>query len=179
MSASPLSYPALATGPQRARHGWLPVLCALLFICFTSTAFMGGGTTQILVNAVWKAIFGTWHWNITGEVNEICRKTGHFFGYGVVGLIFRNAWYRSAKAFAWVVRSWLTPFAASLAVASTFLVACLDEWHQRFLPGRVGSLRDALLDAAGAIFLNLLVWALRARKRRKLMNQYRAQSVAA
>jgi VanZ family protein len=148
---------------------WMTVLCALIFIRLTSTSFMGGSHTQILVDAVWKAVFGTWHWDITGYVNEYCRKVGHFFGYGLVGLIFRNAWYNSAKAFSWLMRTWLTPFAVSLSVASTFLVASLDEWHQTFLPGRVGSLRDVLLDAAGALFLNVILWRLIVRNRRKRM----------
>jgi VanZ family protein len=136
----------------------------MVFICFTSTSFMGGKTTQILVDAVWKVVFGTWHWELTGLVNGSCRKFGHFFGYGVIGLIFRNAWYTSARAFMWVVKSWLTPFAASMAVASTFIVACLDEWHQTFCPGRVGCLHDALLDATGALCLNVAILVVRARR---------------
>jgi VanZ family protein len=62
------------------------------------------------------------------------------------------------------------PFAAGLAVASTFLIGCLDEWHQRYLRGRVGSIRDALLDSAGALFINLIVWAVVARRRRKVLS---------
>jgi VanZ family protein len=145
------------------------VLCAIVFICFTSTKFMGGATSQFVVDAIWRKLFGTWHWNITGTVNWTLRKVGHFFGYGLIGLIFRNAWYKSAKAFSWVMHRRLTPFASSLAVASTFLVACLDEWHQRFVPGRVGSIRDALIDATGALLLNVFVWELRAYRRRKVL----------
>lgn len=171
MSTSPmLLNPSRVTPRRSVRLEWLPVLYALTFICFTSTAFMGGARTQMLVDAVWKPLLGNWRWDLTGPVNEFCRKTGHFFGYGLVSLLFRNAWYKSARAFAWVMRSWLTPFAATLAVVSTFCVGCLDELHQRYVPGRVGSIRDALLDAAGALFLNLLVWALRARHRRNALN---------
>ena len=77
---------------------------------------MGGTHTQVLVNAVWKAVLGTWHSNLTGQVNGIGRKVGHFFGYGLVSLIFRNAWYKSAQALSWVARIWLTPFAAFFAI---------------------------------------------------------------
>jgi VanZ family protein len=172
MSVSPAPLqPAQSTRGRKIWSHWLGVLYAIIFICFTSTSFMGGSHTQILVDAVWKVVFGNWHWDLTGPVNEACRKVGHFFGYGLVGLIFRNAWYNSAKAFQWLVRSWLTPFAASLSIASTFLVACLDEWHQRFTPGRVGSIRDALLDAAGAFFLNVIFWTLSVRNRRKRMER--------
>jgi VanZ family protein len=133
---------------------------------------MGCQTTQVAVNAVWKTLFGTWHWDLTGEVNGYFRKVGHFFGYGLISLLFRNAWYKTAKAFAWVLRRWLTPFAGTLAVMTTFAVSGLDELHQRFIPGRVGSLRDALVDTAGAMFINVAVWSIRARRRRNLIASF-------
>jgi len=172
MSASPALLNPLQVAPHRdARSQWLPVLFSLVFVCFTSTTFMGGSHTQVVLDAVWKAVLGTWHWNATGAVNAFLRKTGHFFGYGMIGIFFRNAWYSTVRAVGSMLRSWLMPVSASLAVASTFLVGCLDEWHQKHLPGRVGSIHDALLDAAGALFLNVLVWAFFARRRKK-MNAY-------
>jgi VanZ family protein len=60
-------------------------------------------------------------------------------------------------------------FASSLGVACTFLVACLDEWHQKFVPGRVSSFHDVMVDTTGAMFLTLVVLALRAHRRRKAM----------
>jgi VanZ family protein len=158
-----------ARRPIDVKREWLAVLCALAFVACTSTTVMGCQTTQIVVNAVWKALFGTWHWDLTGEVNGYFRKVGHFFGYGLISLLFRNAWYKTARAFAWVVRSWLTPFAGTLAVVTTFAVAGMDELHQRFVPGRVGSLRDALVDTAGAMFINVAFWSIRARRRQSLL----------
>jgi VanZ family protein len=152
--------------PTGLRKHWVPVIYALIFICFTSTSFMGGGHTGIVVHAVWKALFGTWHIKLAGEINYMGRKVGHFFGYGMVGLIFRNAWYKTAQACSLVVKVWLYPFAAFLAVASTFTVGALDEYHQMFVPGRVGCLHDALLDTSGALFLNLVFLAVIAYKRK-------------
>ncbi|HEX9200778.1 MAG TPA: VanZ family protein [Acidobacteriaceae bacterium] len=133
---------------------------------------MGGSHTQIVVTGAWKAAFGNWHVDLTGDVNEVLRKVGHFIGYGLIGLLFRSAWYKSAQAFSGIVTNWLLPVAAALAVISTFAVACLDEWHQTFLPGRVGCLSDALLDGAGALFLNLLFWAYMIYKRRKALSAW-------
>ena len=177
MSASPMMLNPAGSNRPRSLEQWLPVLYALVFITCTSTTFMGGSHTQILVNAAWKAVLGSWHWNLTGPVNGIGRKVGHFIGYGLVSLIFRNAWYKSALASYWVSKSWLMLFAASLAVASTFTVACLDEWHQTFLAGRVGSLHDALLDTGGAIVLNAIFWTMCVRKRRSAIE--RSQSYPA
>jgi VanZ family protein len=90
----------------------------------------------------------------------------------MIGLIFRNAWYTSLRALTSLVRSWVTPFAAMLAVSSTFMLACLDEWHQRYVPGRVSSFRDVLVDTTGALLLNVIYWNLRAYRRRRLQREF-------
>jgi VanZ family protein len=147
------------------RKEWVPVVCTIIFICFTSTTFMGGANSQKVVNAAWKLLFGTWHASLLGHINYELRKAGHFLGYGAVGVIFRNAWYATARAFSLVVKRWLDPFAGFLAILSTFIVGSLDEFHQAFTPGRVGCLHDALLDTSGAIALNLIFWAFWLRRR--------------
>jgi VanZ family protein len=136
---------------------------------------MSGSHTGDIVCAIWKALFGARHIKIAAEINFFGRKVGHFFGYGMVGLIFRNAWYQTARTFSLVVKSWLNPFAAFLAVISTFTVGALDEYHQMFLPGRVGCLHDALLDTSGALFLNLVFWTVIAYKRKKVKRYYLLQ----
>jgi VanZ family protein len=126
---------------------------------------MGGSHTQVIVDHAWRAIFGNWHASLIGPVNEDSRKVGHFFGYGTIGLLFRRAWHASMRAWALTAHSRLALFSASLGIACTFAVASLDEWHQRFLRGRVGSFHDVLLDTCGALCLNLLLFAYRAHKR--------------
>jgi VanZ family protein len=133
---------------------------------------MGGSNTGAVVAAVWKALFGAKNLKLAAEINFVGRKVGHFFGYGMVGLIFRNAWYKTARAFSLVVKSWLNPFAAFLAVCSTFIVGSLDEYHQMFTPGRVGCLHDALLDTSGSLFLNFVFWTVIAYKRKKAQRAY-------
>jgi len=167
MSAAPIVLnPITVRRPVAIRKEWVAVLCTAIFICCTSTTFMGAKNSQIVVNAIWKALFGNWQAGQLGFINGVLRKTGHFLGYGTVGLIFRNAWYKTAQSFSLVVKSWLHPFAGVLAVVSTFVACSLDECHQMYIPGRVGCLRDALWDMSGAIFLNLLFWAFWVRRRR-------------
>ncbi len=60
---------------------------------------MGGSHTQVVVTSL-ATVFGNWHSRTaTGPVNEIIRKVGHFFGYGIIGLFFRNAWFRTSAWF--------------------------------------------------------------------------------
>lgn len=166
MSASPpaLSSTTPVPRPGAGRIRWVPVLFGLAIIGACSTTVMGGSHTQVAVDAAWAAILGKWHFNATGLANEGLRKTGHFFGYGMLGLFFRNAWHGTIRTFAHMVRSRLMLSSASLGIASTFVVACLDEWHQRFLPGRNGCFRDVLLDTAGALFINAVFWTIRSRR---------------
>jgi len=170
MATSPaLLNPSLEL-PRATRKAWLAVFFSLAFICFTSSTLMSGYHTQFVVNDVWKALFGNWHDEWTGVVNGDGRKIGHFFGYGAVGLIFRNAWHHTLSARAvrlgrTLVNSRLMILSALFSVLSIFLVASADEIHQCFLPQRVGSFGDVLRDTFGTIFLNLVLLAYRAYRR--------------
>ena len=66
------------------------------------------------------------------------RKTGHFLGYFLLG---------GFLAFT----LWLHKFrrCVPIALLAVFGVACVDEFIQRFSPGRGPSFRDVLLDTAG------------------------------
>lgn len=79
-------------------------------------------------------------------VEFIVRKATHFFGYGVVAAILYG-FYRKLHL----------NFAALFAISSIFVVACLDEWRQSFIPGRTGIFNDALIDTAGAVFVITVV----------------------
>ena len=175
MSASPLILPPSPMMSRRSlRNAWIPVVLSLIFVRCTSTSFAGGSHTQILVDAVWRTFLGKWHWNLTGIVNEDCRKVGHFFGYGMIGLIFRNAWYNSVRAGILRIGESLATVQgmisiSALSVLSTFLIACVDEIHQRYVPGRVSSFRDVMVDTTGAAFLNLVFWLRRAHMRKQAL----------
>jgi len=71
----------------------------------------------------------------------LSRKAGHLVEYAVL---------------AWLVLRALavSGFARKEAVGAAFLFcavfAASDEWHQTFVPGRYGKVRDVALDALGA-----------------------------
>ena len=73
-------------------------------------------------------------------VEFLIRKATHFIGYGIIGLIL----YSLYKKLKW-------RFAPLLAVASVFIIGCLDEYRQSFTPGRTGVFDDVLIDTAGAL----------------------------
>ena len=62
--------------------------------------------------------------------------------------------------------------AAGLAVSCTFVIACLDEWHQSFLPSRTGTFRDAILDGTAGLVAQIALFAI-LRKQRLRMEKFR------
>lgn len=101
-----------------------------------------------------------------GEINfydflifhRYLRKTGHVLGYGMLSLLLLRGWRATlGDAHAWMWRT------ALLAWVGTAFVASMDEWHQSFIPSRMGSPRDVVLDsAAGLVFLLIAyIWRRR------------------
>ena len=84
-------------------------------------------------------------------IHHLIRKSGHFFGYGLIGLAWLRAWW-----FTLPHSRFLTD--ALLALLGTATVASCDEFHQTFLPNRTGTPWDVLLDCTGAIVLQLIVY---------------------
>lgn len=85
-------------------------------------------------------------------VEFLIRKATHFFGYGILAVIF-YFFYRKL--------SWRFP--TVLAFLSIVTIASLDEFRQSMIPGRSGIVDDVILDACGAftllIFVKLFSWS--------------------
>jgi len=84
-------------------------------------------------------------------VHRLLRKSGHFLGYGALGLVWLRAWRMTLPDARFLSQ-------AGLALLGTALVASWDEWHQTFLPNRTGSPYDVLLDCCGATALIGTAW---------------------
>jgi len=138
---------------------WIPAALAVAMIAGESTATMPASNTSRWLLPLWVHFFGTIsaaRWDIT---HHIIRKIGHFTGYGVVSLCFFHGWRTTLTVAAADFRV-LWRRAALLAVSSTFVVACADEFHQRFLPGRSSSPVDVGIDLCGAIVAQVAVYSL-------------------
>ncbi len=125
---------------------WLPVLIGLCIIAMESTAAFGSDHTSGPLRAIFQAIFGTVgdaNWEL---IHHLIRKSGHFIGYGLLGL-------------AWLRACWMTSpnpvflKAAALAMLGTAMTASADEYHQSFLSNRTSSVGDVLLDCTGALVM--------------------------
>lgn len=130
---------------------WLPVVVGIAFIVLESTEWFGADHTSGPLRWLYELILGrvsNARWVI---IHHLIRKSGHFLGYGFIGLAWLRAWWLTLP------HSRFLPDAL-LALLGTALVASCDEWHQTFLRNRTGSPWDVLLDCTGAITLQLVVY---------------------
>jgi VanZ family protein len=132
---------------------WLPVAAGIAVIVIESTEAFGADHTSGPLRRIWEAIFGSVSDPRWDDIHHYIRKSGHFIGYGCIGLAWLRAWWMTLPKSRFLLD-------AFLALLGTALVASSDEWHQSFLPNRTSSVWDVLLDCTGAIVLQLIVYIL-------------------
>ena len=88
----------------------------------------------------------------------LVRKAAHMSEYAVLAILF-GLTIREYKKEPWLL----------LALAATAAYSATDEFHQLFVPGRSGQLKDVLIDTAGgALGLGLLALILYLKRTRKM-----------
>lgn len=127
---------------------WPALWMVLIFSLSHQPAGVSGGISSEIVRQVFESIasfvpvaFDTLH--------TLFRKSAHFFAYLVLGLLFARALRKSGVAL---------QRAVFMAFALSVLYAASDEFHQLFIPGRSGELRDVLIDSAGAATGLMAYW---------------------
>ncbi len=139
---------------------WAPPIIWMSAIFFFSTDIFSGDNTGSLL---WK-VFGFFYSNLTPElfdsIHFYVRKAGHFTEYAILALLLFRAFRFGAGA------RWRWKWALS-SLALAFFYALLDEYHQKFTLHRTASIRDSLIDAAGAATALLLLWLFRLKIGRK------------
>lgn len=156
MSSSPRGW-ELRRSPKFQRSlkfwisAWLPVAIGCAVIAVESTPYFGADRTSGPLRVVWEALFGAVsdpRWEV---IHHAIRKTGHFVGYGLLGLTWLRAW--------WMTLPRLRFFTdALLGLLGTFVVASCDEWHQGYLSNRTSSPWDVLIDCCGAVTMMTAVY---------------------
>ncbi len=132
---------------------WLPVVLGVAVIVIESTEAFGADHTSGPLRKLFEALFGRFSDEVWDGVHHVIRKSGHFLGYGAIGLAWLRAWWMTLPRSHFLLD-------AFLALLGTALIASADEWHQSNLPNRTGTPWDALLDCCGAITLQLVVYIL-------------------
>ena len=140
---------------RTARHwigAWWPVALGVAVIVAESTALFGADRTSAPLRWLFQHLFGTVSDARWDEVHHLIRKSGHFIGYGLIGVAWLRAWRMTLP------RLRFFPSSLLLALLGTGALACWDEWHQSLLPNRGPSPWDVLLDCSGAFTMCLLAY---------------------
>ena len=77
------------------------------------------------------------------------RKLAHMTEYAILEVLNYLFLYQVTRRRLIRINRIVTATAGSLAM--TFIYACLDEYHQTFVPNRVGAFSDVLIDMRGAL----------------------------
>ncbi len=76
-------------------------------------------------------------------------KAAHFIEYAVFGFpLARALWHENNKN--------VTLFIVSLSLLIAGAFAALDEIHQKYIPGRIGSLGDFIANISGIVIAHLV-----------------------
>lgn len=152
-------------------QAWWPVALMVALIAVSSSPVFGANETSAPLRWLWQSLFGPVTNARWGFIHLCIRKSGHFIGYGMLGLTWLRAWrltFPRMRLFSDLV----------LALLGTALISSGDEFHQTFIPNRTGSPWDVLLDSSGAFVLCLLgLWiarVLRHRRASRAGRQWRA-----
>jgi len=86
----------------------------------------------------------------------VARKAGHFTEYAILALLAARAFRNSSREL--LRKHW---FWLSLLLVVAYALS--DEFHQSFVPSRIGSIYDSLIDSLGGLTA-LALLALRKRR---------------
>ncbi len=135
---------------SRLRH-WLPAIIVAAIISVFSTRYFSSDATQEFFYPILHWLFPSASRHVIHLMHVGIRKLAHVAEFGVFSVtIFhgirgdRHGW-----RFDW----------AFLTLLISVAFACVDEFHQLFVPGREASPRDVAIDALGALLAQTLVWA--------------------
>lgn len=131
--------------------------CITIFIFSAQQAEKSSNTSGKVVDVVMKKIEKKSNIseqeekNLREKISTIVRKTAHFSIYtclGILTFLFTNTYEIS------------NPKKVLYAILFCFIYACSDEFHQIFVSGRSGELRDICIDTCGATFGTLIAIAV-------------------
>lgn len=127
---------------MRKIHLLLPLLwMAVIFILSQQPASISSGQSGVFVEQLR---------HITPSVDQqlltfLVRKGAHIFAYFVLGILTFNALWRVDLS------KFKFNYPVGLSIIVCALYAASDEFHQLFINGRSGEIRDVMIDSCAAM----------------------------
>jgi VanZ family protein len=121
---------------------WLPVLLWMIFICVSSTDLMSAEHTSRFIGPFLRWFSPDITEATVASVQLFVRKCAHLTEYAILASLLFRALRQGRDHFR---------RAAAIALAISAISAAIDEFHQSFVPSRIGSPYDVAIDVAGAL----------------------------
>ncbi len=148
----------------------LALLTAGVIFFFSSQPWEASSAASDRVSGLLESVLNPFFSDaFVGAFSSLVRKMAHMFLYFMLSLFlclffFTFSFVKEGNYF------WLP-------VVCSFVYACLDEFHQTFVSGRTGAVRDVLVDGIGflmaAAICNLIFYIVRQRKKDATMPESR------
>lgn len=140
---------------QSKKIAWTAAICwmAVIFVLShqpaSTSSGLSSGIAAMIIDAVYNILPGV---DIPMEgFHLFIRKNAHFFAYFVLGILLLNAFRDNSRH---TSKDLFVSFMAAV------LFAASDEFHQLFIDGRSGELRDVLIDSSGAATGIFVYWTI-------------------
>lgn len=131
--------------------GWMTMIFFLSNETAVDSSQTSGGFSEVLLSLFYPPFRGfsaEQKLELIESISGIVRKTAHFTIYGLLG-VFAMLAVLSYRCISYAGRS-------ILAWGICIIYAAFDEWHQTFIDGRSGELRDVIIDSCGALLFILI-----------------------
>jgi VanZ family protein len=158
--------------PRSLVLNWWPAVLWVGVLFTESTDMASANNTGGLLYSVISFVHPQVTHAFVDVLNEVLRKTGHFLGYGILSVLvfvaLRNT--NRDRLHRLIDRPWGTYLRdvwrlewSFLGVMAAIGMATYDEIHQTFIPSRTGRWQDVIIDTAGAIAIQFVVYLLACR----------------
>ena len=132
--------------------GWMGLIFYLSHQTADDSSLLSGGLIRKVASFVFPNLNETSLESLVSSLQFIVRKGAHFSMYGVLGVL------------AFVTLVTYSKIHLALRSVFSFLISALysmsDEYHQTFIKGRSGEIRDIIIDCAGALSGILIALAI-------------------
>lgn len=145
---------------------WMVLIFALSHQPASESGEMSSGITEIVMETV-EQIIPVSETDFD-RVEHIVRKNAHFFIYLILGVLVIHALRKGGgRSFNGI----------GLAIAVCVLYAMSDEFHQLFIAGRSGEVRDVFIDSSGASVGIMVYWLTEKMLKRNKRKAFQGQQI--
>jgi VanZ family protein len=138
---------------MKERLYFIPPIIIMILIYLGSNDPASGEKSDFITKFIWKLIDNIFRHNHTYSqemgLSFLIRKLAHMTEYGLLNI----------SIFFALIKNFNLKYGHYIIISSTIslLYSITDEYHQSFVPGRVGTYEDVLIDLSGILLVSFIL----------------------